>query len=116
MDLETRHLAAFVGKITLRVRDILTKAQVQRFEIRRGEPKIEAYPHWMALTEPLDHTSSELVAEELNKAFWFDARHQHPEPRRTGDTEIRDGRDRAVYLAWSGTEFPGGSTGVHTRE
>ena len=43
MDLETRHLAAFVGKVTLRVRDILSKAQVQRFEIRRGEPKIEAF-------------------------------------------------------------------------
>ena len=35
MDLDTRHLAAFLGKVTLRVRDILAKAQVQRFEIRQ---------------------------------------------------------------------------------
>lgn len=116
MDLETRHLAAFVSKISIRVRDILGKAQVQRFEIRRGEPKLEAYPHWVALTEPLDFTSSSLVAEELNKVFWFDPRHQHEEARRTGDTEIRDGKDRAVYLAWSGKEYPGGSTGIHTRD
>ena len=115
MDLETRHLAAFVGKVTLRVRDILNKAQVQRFEIRRGEPKIETYPHWMALTEPLDYTSAALVTEELNKAFWFDPRHYHGEAKRTGDTEIRD-RNQVVYLAWSGTEYPGGSTGVHPRE
>jgi hypothetical protein len=115
MDLETRHLAAFVGKVTLRVRDILSRAQVQRFEIRRGEPKIEVYPHWMALTEPLDYTSAALVEEELNKAFWFDPRHYHGEGKRTGDTEIRD-RHQAVYLAWSGTEYPGGSTGVHPRE
>ncbi|HTL69661.1 MAG TPA: hypothetical protein VL404_00040 [Candidatus Eisenbacteria bacterium] len=114
MDLETRHLAAFVGKVTLRVRDILSRAQVQRFEIRRGEPKIETYPHWMALTEPLDFTSSALVEEELNKAFWFDPRHHHGEARRTGDTEVRD-RNQAVYLAWAGTEFPGGSTGVHPK-
>src|SRR5690348_14315317 len=90
MDLETRHLAAFVGKVTLRVRDILAKATVQRFEIRRGEPAVEAYPHWMALTEPLDVTSASLVADELNKAFWFDTRHVHGEARRTGDTAIRD--------------------------
>ena len=114
MDLETRHLAAFVGKVTLRVRDILSRAQVQRFEIRRGEPKIETYPHWMALTEPLDFTSSALVEEELNKAFWFDPRHHHGEARRTGDTEVRD-RNQAVYLAWAGTEYPGGLTGVHPK-
>jgi hypothetical protein len=106
MDLDTRHLAAFVGKVTVRVRDILNRAQVQCFEIRRGEPKIEAYPHW---------TSSALVEEELNKAFWFDARHHHGEAVRTGDTEKRD-RNQAVYLAWSGTEYPGGATGVHPRE
>jgi len=113
MDLETRHLAAFVGKTTLRVRDILNRAQVLRFEIRRGEPRIEAYPHWMALTEPLDHTSAALVEEELNRAFWFDPRHQHGAAKRTGDTEVRDGQPRAVYLAWSGAEYPGGSTGAH---
>ena len=112
MDLETRHLAAFVGKTTLRVRDILNRAHVLRFEIRRGEPRIEAYPHWVALTEPLDHTSAALVEEELNKAFWFDPRHKHGEARRTGDTEVRDGQARAVYLAWSGAEYPGGSTGI----
>jgi hypothetical protein len=114
MDLETRHLAAFVGKVTQRVRDILNRAQVQRFEIRRGEPKIETYPHWMALTEPLDYTSSALVEEELNTAFWFDPRHHHGEARRTGDTEVRD-RNQAVYLAWAGKEYPGGSTGVHPK-
>jgi hypothetical protein len=114
MDLETRHLAAFVGKVTLRVRDILKRAQVQRFEIRRGEPKIEAYPHWMALTEPLDITGAALVVEELNKAFWFDPRHNHEEARRTGDTEVRD-RNQAVYLAWAGTEYPGGATGIHPK-
>jgi hypothetical protein len=114
MDLETRQLAAFVGKVTTRVRDILNRAQVQRFEIRRGEPKIETYPHWMALTEPLDYTSSALVEEELNKAFWFDPRHFHGEARKTGDTEKRD-RNQAVYLAWAGTEYPGGSTGAHSK-
>lgn len=116
MDLDTRHLAAYVGKLTIRVRDILNKAQVQRFEIRRGEPKIEAYPHWMALTEPLDFTSASLVEEEVNKAFWFDPRHKHGEARRTGDTEVRDGQHRAVYLAWTGSEYPGGSTGIHPRD
>ena len=115
MDLETRHLAAFVGKVTLRVRDILTKAQVQRFEIRRGQPNIEAYPHWMALTEPLDFTGAALVEEEVNRAFWFDPRHQHGAAKRTGDTEVRD-RHQAVYLAWSGTEYPGGQTGAHPRD
>ena len=114
MDLETRHLAAFVGKVTQRVRDILNRAQVQRFEIRRGEPKIETYPHWMALTEPLDHTGAALVEEELNQAFWFDPRHHHGEARRSGDTEVRD-RHQVVYLAWAGSEYPGGSTGVRPR-
>jgi hypothetical protein len=115
MDLETRHLAAFVGKVTLRIRDILGRASVHRFEIRRGEPQIEAYPHWMALTEPLDHTSASLVAEELNRAFWFDPRHYHGEVCRTGDTEKRD-RHQAVYLAWHGTEYPGGANGAHSRD
>jgi hypothetical protein len=115
MDLETRHLAAFVGKTTLRVRDILSKALVQRFEIRRGEPAIELYPHWMALTEPLDYTSAALVVEELNQAFWFDPRHYHGEVKRTGDTEIRN-REQVVYLAWSGKAYPGGSCGSHPRE
>ena len=115
MDLETRHLAAFVGKTTLRVRDILSKAQVQRFEIRRGEPAIDLYPHWMALTEPVDYTSAALVVEELNQAFWFDARHFHCEVKRTGDTEIRN-REQVVYLAWAGSEYPGGACGAHTRD
>ena len=114
MDLETRQLAAFVGKTTLRVRDILTKAQVLRFEIRRGEPAIELYPHWMALTEPLDYTGAALVVEELNQAFWFDPRHYHGEVKRTGDTEIRN-REQVVYLAWSGSEYPGGACGAHSR-
>ena len=114
MDLETRQLAAFVGKTTLRVRDILNRAQVQRFEIRRGEPAIELYPHWMALTEPLDYTSAALVVEELNQAFWFDPRHYHGEVKRTGDTEIRN-REQVAYLAWSGTEYPGGACGAHSR-
>ena len=112
MDLETRHLAAFVGKVTLRVRDILNRAQVQRFEIRRGEPRIEAYPHWMALTEPLDFTGAALVEEELNKAYWFDSRHYHGDALRSCDTEART-REQVVYLAWSGTEYPGGSNGAH---
>jgi hypothetical protein len=115
MDLETRHLAAFVGKVTLRVRDILNRAQVQCFEIRRGQPSIEAYPHWMALTEPLDFTGAALVEEELNRAFWFDPRHQHGVAKRNGDTEVRD-RNQAVYLAWAGNEYPGGQTGVHPRD
>jgi hypothetical protein len=115
MDLETRHFAAFVGKVTLRVRDILAKAQVQRFEIRRGQPNIETYPHWMALTEPMEITGAALVEEEVNRAFWFDSRHQHGEAKRTGDTEVRD-RHQAVYLAWSGTEYPGGQTGAHPRD
>lgn len=114
MDLETRSLAAFVGKTTLRVRDILTRAQVQRFEIRRGEPAIEAWPHWMALTEPLDYTSAALVVEELNQAFWFDPRHSHGEAKQKGDTEVRD-RMQVVYLAWSGSEYPGGSCGSHPK-
>ena len=108
MDLETRNLAAFVGKVTLRVRDILSKTKVQRFEIKRGEPKVEAYPHWVALTEPLDHTSAALVEEEVNRAFWFDSRHHHGEGRRNGDTEVRD-RQQVVYLAWTGTAYPGGA-------
>jgi len=112
MDLETRHLAAFVGKVTLRVRDILGKAQVQRFEIRRGEPRIENYPHWMALTEPLDFTGASLVEEELNQAFWFDPRHHHGAAVRSSDTEART-REQVVYLAWSGSEYPGGSCGSH---
>jgi hypothetical protein len=115
MDLETRHLAAFVGKTTLRVRDILGKTQVQRFEIRRGEPAIDLYPHWMALTEPVDYTTAALVVEELNQAFWFDSRHFHGEVKRTGDTEIRN-REQVVYLAWSGTEYPGGACGAHSRD
>jgi hypothetical protein len=115
MDLETRNLAAFLGKVTLRVRDILNRAQVQCFEIRRGEPKIETYPHWMALTEPLDFTSAALVEEELNQAFWFDSRHHHGEVVRSGDTEKRE-RIQAVYLAWSGKEYPGGANGVHPRD
>lgn len=115
MDLETRHLAAFVGKVTLRIRDILGRAQVQRFEIRRGEPQIETYPHWMALSEPLDYTSAALVAEELNRAFWFDPRHHHGEVCRSGDTEKRD-RNQAVYLAWHGTEYPGSANGAHSRD
>ena len=112
MDLETRQLAAFVGKVTLRVRDILTRAQVQRFEILRGEPRIESYPHWMALTEPLDFTGASLVEEELTKAFWFDSRHHHGAEVRSSDTEART-REQVVYLAWSGTEYPGGSNGAH---
>ena len=112
MDLDTRHLAAFLGKVTLRVRDILAKATVQRFEIRHGEPKLETYPHWMALTEPLDYTGASLVEEELNKAFWFDPRHHHGDVVKTGDTEKRE-RNPVVYLAWSGSEFPGAA---HPRE
>jgi hypothetical protein len=106
MDLETRHLAAFVGKVTLRVRDILSRAQVQRFEILRGDPRIETYPHWMALTEPLDFTGASLVQEELTKACWFDPRHQHGDVVRNSDTEART-REQVVYLAWSGSEYPG---------
>jgi hypothetical protein len=106
MDLETRHLAAFVGKTTLRVRDILKRATVTRFEIRRGEPAVETYPHWRALTEPIDYTSAALVVEELNQAFWFDPRHYHGEVKRTADTELRD-RQQVVYLAWSGSAYPG---------
>jgi hypothetical protein len=108
MDLETRQLAAFVGKVTLRVREILQRARVERFEILRGEPCAEAYPHWMALTEPVDCTSAALVEEELNRAFWFDSRHHHGQMARpiVGDHETRP---QGVYLAWSGAEYPGSS-------
>ncbi len=106
MDLETRQLAAFVGKTTLRVRDILSRAHVQRFEILRGVPRVEVYPHWMALTEPVDWTAASLIEEELTKAFWFDPRHQHGDVRRSTDTDVRD-REQVVYLAWKGSEYPG---------
>lgn len=104
MDLETRQFAAFVGKVTLNVKDVLARARVQRFSVHRGPPCLGTYPHWMALSEPLDRTSTALLEEELNRAFRFEPRHDHgywvadPKPGPA---------DQAVYLAWSGSEYPG---------
>jgi len=103
MDLETRHLAAFVGKVTVHVRDILSHTQVERFEIRRGGPEGGVWPHWMALTEPLDCTSGALVEEELTRAFWFDPRHHHGDAAREGAIS----GDQPVYIAWRGSGYPG---------
>ena len=102
MDLETREFAAFVGKTTLRVRDLLKRYPVERFEIRRGGPGSGAWPHWMALTEPLDCTSAALVEEELSRAFWFDPRHQHGGVGRDESAAELHGPEQAVYLAWRG--------------
>jgi hypothetical protein len=101
MDLETRALAATIGKIICDVRGVLDRVQPTRFEIGVGVPKPGAYPHVLGLTEPLDRTSAALVAEELNQAFWFDPRHIHsPAPRSDEET-------RAVYMAWDGRPYPG---------
>jgi hypothetical protein len=101
MDLETRALAAYIGKVITDVRSVLDRTQADRFEIGLGVPEPSAYPHVMGLTEPLDCTGAALVAEELNKAFWFDPRHVHrAAPRASGETQ-------AVYLAWTGRGYPG---------
>ena len=101
MDLETRELAAFIGKITLAIRDILDRTQAVRFEIGRGAPSPGDHAHVLRLTEPLDCTSASLVADELSHIFWFDPRHVHRPGHRTGDGP------QIVYLAWSGAPYPG---------
>ena len=101
MDLETRALAAYIGKSITDVRGVLDRVQATRFEIGLGIPEPGAYPHVLGLTDSLDRTAAALVAEELNKAFWFDPRHVHrPAPRSSDE-------DRAVYLAWDGRPYPG---------
>jgi hypothetical protein len=114
MDLDTRPLAAFIGKIILRVRDILARARVERFEIHRGSPEIDRYPHWMALTEPLDHTSAALVESEVTKVLWFDSRHHHGGIPAFSASE-KQPSEEVVYLAWTGSEYPGGVSGGHAR-
>lgn len=101
MDLETRALAAYIGKVITDVRGVIDRVKASRFEIGRGVPAPGAYPHVLGLTEPLDRTAAALVADELNQAFWFDPRHVHrPVPRGSGD-------DAVVYLAWDGKAYPG---------
>ena len=114
MDLETRQVAAFVGKLTLRIREILDKTKVEQFEICRGEPRVDSYPHWMSLAEPMDCTSAALVAQELNQAFWFEAHHHHGDVRRTGDTELRTPM-QGLYLAWKGLPYPGSGGPHHSK-
>jgi hypothetical protein len=101
MNLETRELAAYIGKLTLGVRDLLEKTSPERFEIGRGTPEPGTYPHFMRLSEPLDCTGASLVAEELNRAFWFDPRHVHRPVPLSGDGA------QIVYLAWKGKPYPG---------
>lgn len=101
MDLETRALAAYIGKVITDVRSVLDRTHATRFEIGLGVPAPGAYEHVLGLTGPLDATGAALVAEELNKAFWFDARHVHnAAPRATDEVQ-------AVYLAWDGVPYPG---------
>ncbi|HLF92790.1 MAG TPA: hypothetical protein VJB14_04970 [Planctomycetota bacterium] len=101
VDLETRTLAAFIGKITLGVRDVLEQTHPERFEIGRGAPHPGDHPHVLRLTEPLDCTGAALVAEELNRAFEHDSRHVHrPTPTEGDGPQI-------VYLAWTGPPYPG---------
>lgn len=101
MDLETRALAAYIGKIIGDIRGILDRTKAARFDIGLGLPAPGAYPHVLALTEAMDRTGSAIVSEELNKAFWFDARHVHQQAPRAGDS------GQIVYLAWEGQPFPG---------
>ena len=101
MDLDTRELAAFIGKITLGVRDVLHVTQPEKFEIGRGSPVPGEYPHVLRLAEPLDCTTAALVAEELNRAFWFEGHHVHRGSARAGDGL------QIVYMAWSGKPYPG---------
>ena len=101
MDLETRALAAYIGKVITDVRCVLDRTQASRFEIGLGVPEPGAYPHVMGLTESLDNTGAALVAEEVNKAFWFDARHVHRAAPRVAP------EGKAVYLAWDGRSYPG---------
>lgn len=101
MDLETRALAAYIGKVITDVRNVLDHTQASRFEVGLGVPEPGAYPHVLGLTEPLDCTGASLVAEEVNKAFWFDSRHVHRSaPRAAGES-------LGVYLAWDGRAYPG---------
>jgi len=100
MDLETRALAAYIGKVITDVRGVLERVQATRFEIGLGVPEPGAYPHVLGLTEPLDRTSASLISDELNQAFWFDPRHAHrPAPRSNDEAQ--------VYLAWEGRPYPG---------
>jgi len=103
MDLDTRGLAAYIGKIALGVRDLLRVTEPEKFEIGRGSPDPSEYPHVLRLAEPLDTTTAALVAEELNRAFWFDAHHVHRGTARAGDGP------QIVYIAWSGRPYPGSS-------
>ena len=107
MNLETRELAAYIGKLMLGVRDVLERTSPERFEIGRGAPDPGSYPHVMRLSEPLDATGASLVAEELNRAFWFDPRHVHRPSPLAGDGP------QIVYLAWTGKPYPG--TGLPRR-
>ena len=101
MDLETRALAAYIGKVITDVRGVLDRTSATRFEIGLGVPAPGAYAHVLGLTGPLDATGAALVAEELNKAFWFEPRHVHNAVPRASD-EVQ-----AVYLAWDGVPYPG---------
>jgi hypothetical protein len=101
MDLDTRELAAFIGRLRLGVQDILARTHPERFEIGRGAPQPGQHPHVLRLTDPLDATSAALVAEELNKAFWFEGHHVHRATPCAGDGP------QIVYLAWTGAPYPG---------
>ena len=57
MDLDTRELAAFIGKLTLGVRDVLQVTQPDKFEIGRGSPVSGEYPHVLRLADPMDTRS-----------------------------------------------------------
>ena len=101
MDLETRALAAYISRVISDVHSVLDRTRPSRFEIGLGVPEPGAYPHVMGLTGSLDCTGASLVAEELNKAFWFDSRHVHRPAPRASDAA------QAVYMAWQGEPYPG---------
>lgn len=108
MNLDTRELAAFIGKLTLGVRDVLQVTQPDKFEIGRGSPVASEYPHILRLAEPMDTTTAALVAQELNRTFWFNGHHVHRPSALAGDGP------QIVYMAWSGKPYPG-TTLPHSR-
>ena len=101
MELDTRQLAAFIGKLTLGVRNVLQVTQPDHFEIGRGSPVPGEYPYVLRLADPMDTTTAALVAEELNRAFWFEGHHVHRPSARAGEGP------QIVYMAWSGKPYPG---------